>query len=166
MTVRRGNVSGVTVTPLATETSYLYCGRGHEAFELSDEEIRLEDVSRYRMVRHGYSESESKVIRRWNLSAESTSHQTEGIMLLVLTGSFVGFLPDHFAKRWEEQRRIRRIMPDRLQNATDIIAITHKAAQTNPVVRQFLSFFSAWQNEVGTNAARPFDAEEQRSLRG
>lgn len=166
VTVRRGNVPGVSVTPLATETSYLYCARGHEAFELSDEEIRLEDVSRYRMVRHGYSESESKVIRRWNLSAESTSHQTEGIMLLVLTGSFVGFLPDHFAKRWEEEGRIRRIMPDLLQNATEIIAITHKAAQANPVVRQFLSFFSARQDEVGTSAARPFDAEERRSLGG
>jgi DNA-binding transcriptional LysR family regulator len=156
----------VSVTPLATEINYLYCARGHEAFDLPDKEISLEDVSRYRMVRHGYSESESKAIRRWNLSAESTSHQTEGIMLLVLTGSFVGFLPDHFAKRWEEDGRIRRILPDKLKNATEIIAITHKASQANPVVRQFLSFFSAGQEEPDTFAARPINEEAPRSFGG
>jgi LysR family transcriptional regulator, transcriptional activator for bauABCD operon len=166
VTVRRGKMPGVSVTPLATEANYLYCARGHEAFDLRDEEISLEDVSRYRMVRHGYSESESKAIRRWNLSAESTSHQTEGIMLLVLTGSFVGFLPDHFAERWEEEGRIRRILPDQLKNATEIIAITHKASQANPVVRQFLSFLSSRQEEPDRVSARPFNEDVSRSFGG
>jgi LysR family transcriptional regulator, transcriptional activator for bauABCD operon len=164
VTVQRGNVPGVSVTSLATETSYLYCARGHEAFDVSDEEIRLEDISRYQMVRHGYSESESKIIKRWNLSAQSTSHQTEGIMLLVLTGSYVGFLPDHFARRWEEEGRIRRLLPDKLQKATEVIAITHQAAQANPVVRQFLSFLSAHQGEPEAFAARPFNEEAQNSF--
>jgi len=63
-------------------------------------------------------------------------------MLLILTGAYVGFVPDHFANRWEEQGRIRRIRPETLRNSTKIIGITHKAAQANPVVRQFLSFLS------------------------
>jgi DNA-binding transcriptional LysR family regulator len=166
VTVKRGKVPGVSVTPLATETSYLYCARGHEAFELSDQEICQADVSRYRMVRHGYSESESKVIRQWSLSAQSTSHQTEGILLLVLTGSFVGFLPDHFAARWEDEGRIRRILPDRLQNVTEIIAITHKAAQANPVVRQFLSFLSAPQDEPEAFSTWQFNEGAERSFSG
>lgn len=142
VTVQRGNMLGVSVTPLATEVSYLYCARGHEAFETPDDDIRLDDISRFPMVHHGYSVCESDAIRRWNLSVTSTAHQTEGVMLLILTGSYVGFIPDHFAKRWEEQGRIRRIMPDTLKNSTEIIAITHKTAQANPVVRQFLSFLS------------------------
>ena len=145
VSVRRDDLPGVLIKPLGTEVSYLYCGRGHEAFDRPDADIGLGDVSRFRMVRHGYSEAESQTISRWNLSVASTAHQTDGVMFLILTGSYVGFVPNHFAKRWEQAGRIRPIMPDTLKKATEIVAITHKAAQANPVVRQFLSFLSARQ---------------------
>lgn len=143
VSVRRSDLPGVLVMPLAKEVSYLYCGRGHEAFDRADADISLQDISRFRMVRHGYSEAEGQSISRWNLSVASTAHQTDGVIFLILTGSYVGFVPDHFAERWEQAGRIRRIMPDKLKKATEIVAITHKATETNPVVRQFLSFLSA-----------------------
>ncbi len=94
------------------------------------------------MVRHGYSDAESEAIRRWKLTVMATSHQTEGVMLLVLTGRYIGFLPDHFARAWEEKSKIRAILPQKIQKTTEIIAITHKAGKANPMVRQFLSLMA------------------------
>ncbi len=139
VTVMSGPASRIVVTPLATESSYLYCGRGHEAFGRPDSEIDLTDVSRYRMVRHGYSEAESQAIARWNLTVASTSNQTEGVLLQVLSGSCIGFLPDHFAKKWEDEGRVQRILPDTLVNLTEIAAIVHENAQQDPMVHEFLS---------------------------
>ncbi len=137
--------AGIVGIPLGTEVSYIYCGRDHDAFDLPDEKISLEDISRFPFVLHGYSEAEAQAVERWNLSVSSISHQTEGILLLVLSGMYVGFIPDHFARRWEEKGEIRRLLPDTIQNSTGIVAITHKNAQASPIVQQFLSFLPSEQ---------------------
>ena len=153
VTVQRGSSQGIAATPMTMEVSYLYCGRGHEAFDRPDTEISEHDLSRYPMVRHGYSEAESQVIDRWNLSARATSHQTEGVVLPVLSGPFLGFIPDHFAKFREQEGRIRRMMPEKTTKLTKIVATAHRGAKANPIVRQFLPYLSESQEATMQRAA-------------
>ena len=105
LTVMSGPASRVVDMPLATEASYLYCGQGHEAFDRPDSQIDLADVSRYRMVRHGYSVAEGEAIARWNLTVASTSNQTEGVLLQVLSGSCIGFPARPFCKEMGRRRQ-------------------------------------------------------------
>ncbi|MEM7120423.1 MAG: LysR family transcriptional regulator [Pseudomonadota bacterium] len=139
VTVKQGRAPRIVEIPLATEVSYLYCGPGHEAFDCPESEIDLASVSRFRMVRHAYSEAEGQAISRWNLSVASSANQTEGILLLVLGGSYVGFVPGHFARTWEDKGLLRRLLPATLTTVSTITAIVHKNARQDPMVSQFLS---------------------------
>jgi DNA-binding transcriptional LysR family regulator len=125
--------------PLNTETSYLYCGQDHELFGLSDAAITDDLLSRCSLVQHGYSAAERQLVTELNLKPRATSHQTEGILFLVLAGQHLGFLPSHFAREWETNGTIRAIRPGTIVKETQSVIKAQRASLGNPMVRSFLS---------------------------
>jgi DNA-binding transcriptional LysR family regulator len=50
----------------------------------------------------------------------------ESNALLILSGSYVGYLPEHFADHWVQEGRMRVLVPDRIASATRFYLATHK----------------------------------------
>jgi DNA-binding transcriptional LysR family regulator len=125
--------------PLLAEVSYLYCGCDHELFGLPDATITDEILSRCSMVQHGYSAAEKRLVTQLGLTPRATSHQTEGIMFLILAGHHIGFLPSHFARQWEASGAIRSIRPDQIKKETWTAVKAQRASLGNPMVKSFLS---------------------------
>jgi DNA-binding transcriptional LysR family regulator len=125
--------------PLLAEIGYLYCGRDHELFGLADEDITEEMLSRCSLVQHGYSVAEKRLVEQLNLKSRATSHQTEGILFLILAGHHIGFLPSHFARQWERTGEIRAIRPDKIRKETRTAIKAQRASLGNPMVRSFIS---------------------------
>lgn len=124
---------------LFRETGFLYCGNQHPAFEADLPHLPLDALRSLPMVQHAYSVAESRLIKEFGLSPAASTQQTEGVLLLVLTGRYIGFLPDHYARFWERQGRLRAIRPDAVRKVTDIIAFTRRGSPPHPIVRRFLS---------------------------
>jgi DNA-binding transcriptional LysR family regulator len=125
--------------PLLAEVGYLYCGRDHALFGLDDADITDERLSRCSLVQHGYSAAEKRLVGQLGLKPHATSHQTEGILFLILAGQHIGFLPSHFARPWEANGAIRAIRPDQIEKKTWTAIKAQRASLGNPMVRSFLS---------------------------
>jgi LysR family transcriptional regulator, transcriptional activator for bauABCD operon len=125
--------------PLAIETGYLYCGAEHEAFSIADSQLNNERLSNYALVQHGYSSAESRMIAELGLKSAATSHQTEGVLFMVLAGTHIGFLPDHYAAAWEARGMIRRMRPKEIVKKTKTAFKANRASLANPMVSSFLS---------------------------
>jgi DNA-binding transcriptional LysR family regulator len=129
----------VVSVPLLTEISYLYCGREHALFNLEDPEISDELLSRCALVQHGYSTAESRLITQLHLNPQAISHQSEGILFLVLAGWHIGFLPAHYAKSWVAADAIRAIRTADVKKETHLAIKAQRASLDNPMVESFLS---------------------------
>lgn len=100
-------VEGLDQIPLHTELHSLYCGRGHPLFDVNKSDLISADILALPFVKRGYwctEKSRQNVFR--NVAA--TVLQIEPQLLLIRSGNYVGYLPDHYAARWCDAGELRR----------------------------------------------------------
>lgn len=91
---------------LFDEPQGLYCGAGHPVFaQAPDVPLQALDGAEYAQRR--YMAGISMVARLPALVPAAAADNLEAIAMLVLSGRFVGYLPDHAAAAWVAQGRIR-----------------------------------------------------------
>ncbi|EPL6198738.1 LysR substrate-binding domain-containing protein, partial [Acinetobacter baumannii] len=72
------------------------------------------------------------------LDCKATASDREGIAFLILTGKFLGFLPDHYAKKWVEDGVMQPVLKDKMHYSTPICLITHKGKNHNNILKTFM----------------------------
>lgn len=133
------------ITPISTldyrllyeEKSTLYCGDRHPLFNV-DKEITNEELSQLDAVAPSYRMTAETIGLHQQLKCNATATDREGIAFLILTGKFVGFLPDHYANLWLEKKMMRAIAPERMNFSTKIATVTRKGQPTNTILERFL----------------------------
>jgi DNA-binding transcriptional LysR family regulator len=104
--------TGLSYHPLYKEKSNLYCSMHHPLFDQADPDVHLCDSSRLDLVEDPYTDSlpipgYSSVFR-----PAAKADSLEGVALLVMSGDYVGFLPDHYAAILNTTNKLRAIRPD------------------------------------------------------
>ena len=95
--------------PIASEMMGLYCGVQHPLFCATDpQEITRLMRNAHFAERKYLSESAITPLSK-EMKISASAHQIECILLLILTGHFIGYLPDPFASRWIEQGELKKI---------------------------------------------------------
>ena len=130
-------LSGLDYQPLYTERSSLYCSHTHPLFGSAslpdDAQLQALDA-----VAPG-SRMTAETIglhQRFNCSASASDR--EGIAFLILTGQFVGFLPDHYANHWVARGMMRALAPQRFCFDSRIALVTRKGRRPNAILELFL----------------------------
>jgi DNA-binding transcriptional LysR family regulator len=72
------------------------------------------------------------------LNCSATASDREGIAFLILTGKFIGFLPDHYARKWVIDGFMKPIMQNVMHYSTPICLITHKGKNVNIILKTFM----------------------------
>ncbi|MDE9666241.1 LysR family transcriptional regulator [Citrobacter portucalensis] len=134
-------VSGLDYMHLYDEKSNLYCSSRHPLFH-SDGEPDNARLSRLDAVVPSYRMTAESIGMHQLLECSATASDREGIAFLILTGRFVGFLPDHYATHWVDKGMMRVIAPDRLSFSTRIAIVTRKASRPNSILELFLDSLS------------------------
>jgi DNA-binding transcriptional LysR family regulator len=129
---------GLNYLPLYKEKSNLYCSHEHPLFTQEIESISDELLSQYDAVLPSYPQPADIKKQQKTLKATATSTDREGIAFLILTGKFIGFLPDHFALRWIIEETMRPIDPNTRYFNTLFSAITRKGARSHLILEAFL----------------------------
>ncbi len=130
-------LSGLEYSLLYEERSNLYCSHEHPLFaraaEVSNEELKTADavVPSYRMTAEAIG-----LHQLLNFAASATDR--EGIAFLILTGSYIGFLPDHYAATWVEKGLMAPLSPDRLFFEAKLAVATRKGRRQNLILERFL----------------------------
>jgi DNA-binding transcriptional LysR family regulator len=62
---------------------------------------------------------------------------------LILTGRFIGYLPDHYAAAWVQQGRLRALKADSRFYDVSLAAVTRKGRRPHLVLESFLEALAA-----------------------
>ncbi|MDP2570665.1 LysR family transcriptional regulator [Vibrio penaeicida] len=129
-------LSGLQYEPLYNETSLLYCGSGHPLFS---ETVQSVDLTEWDAIVPAYAQT-PKIQSLYNtMKSSATATDREGIAFLLLTGQYLGYLPDHFAQRWVDDGVMKAILPQQYGYSQPFASITRKERRANLVLETFLS---------------------------
>lgn len=104
-------VRGLSFVGLYDEVNTLYCGRAHPLFDVPKADITAHALRGFKAAGRSYWRSD----HRNNQDFANTTASAQGVeqqLILILSGAFLGYLPDHAAARWVEQRQLRQLRPD------------------------------------------------------
>lgn len=135
-------ISGLTYEPLYEEVHGLYCGADHRLFSVSDAELDDDALRREPIVCRGYwRETYRRSIGFENAGA--FVHQIEPQLLLILSGKYLGFLPDHFARRWVGEGRLRQLACQSVAYRCGFDLILKSGHRQTQIVETFLEALRA-----------------------
>ncbi|GAA0780015.1 LysR family transcriptional regulator [Roseibium denhamense] len=138
-------VDGLDAFPLHTETHSLYCGRTHPLFNLPADDIGRAALLELPFVKRGYwctEKSRQNVFR--NVAA--TVLQIEPQLLLIRSGHYVGYLPDHYAERWCIKGELRRFELAEFMYSAQFYLFTARDNRNSGVITTLInSVKSVWQ---------------------
>ncbi|MBV8500478.1 MAG: LysR family transcriptional regulator [Paucibacter sp.] len=95
--------------PLFGESMKLYVGRGHAWFAEAERRWDWADLRRQRLAGLDYHSPNLRLTHARKLERHASASDQEAVALLILSGSFVGFLPDHYAQPFVEAQRMRAV---------------------------------------------------------
>lgn len=129
---------GLHYHPLYKEESQLYCSHEHPLFDRDDDTLSDEELASFDAVMPAYPQAAEIKQQQQGLKVTATSTDREGIVFLILSGRFVGFLPTHNAERWVKEGKLRAIMPEKRHYHTHFSAITRKGARANLLLDAYM----------------------------
>jgi len=87
----------------------LYCGKESPFFDRKEEDISIDEIIAFPHVRRGYFSDVQmpKAHRPFNNQAVASS--IEAMSYFLLSGEFLGFLPNHYAQQWVDKGQLRAL---------------------------------------------------------
>jgi len=125
------------------ETQQLYSGREHALFKLSDQQVTKRVVADSMFAGRSYT-LESKPPKKINFDQRATVAHMESIALMILSGKYIGYLPDHYAWQWENTDEMRAILP-KVYRYEDDFYLGHRVRESN---RAALAFIEIARREI------------------
>ena len=104
---------GLRYKTLFCEKQTLYCGKGHPLFD-AKEMPTIEELEQHDYATRTYYGGSLRTGRFHPKSKHASSGNMDGIVALILSGRFLGHIPDQSAAPWLKQNRIRALLDDEL----------------------------------------------------
>lgn len=128
----------LSYTPLFDEEMLLYCGRQHPLFEPRDEPLSWDELRDYDHAGLGFHSPNMKATRRLGLRRQATVNDQEAIAPLILSGCYIGFLPDHYAETLLRNGDIRRVVATGSTYDVRFVAIQRRSPAPTRIGEAFL----------------------------
>jgi len=119
--------------PLFTSAMNLYCGRGHPLFERAPDELTIQEV-----LDHGDAlVTDHSLFKKKSLDSTSSS-TVESLLVLILSGKYMAYLPDRYAHNWVMNDDIRPLLPETTGYRALYELITQKGQIKNKLLDSFI----------------------------
>jgi DNA-binding transcriptional LysR family regulator len=122
---------------LFSESMFLYCGAAHALFPGGPTDMDWDDLRRYAFAGLGYHSPNMEISQHVHLTRKATGYDQESIATLILSGKFLGFLPDHYAEGFVRQGHMRAIQPGLFRYDCRFFSILRRTPQPSRVTRAF-----------------------------
>ena len=131
--------ASLTYDPLFDETMYLYAGAQHPLFATPDADLGWDGLARQQFAGLGYHSPNMDLSLQKRLPRKATGFDQEAIAHLILSGHFLGFLPDHYAAGFVAQGLMRALNPAVLQYTCSFLGILRRSPAPARATRLFQS---------------------------
>lgn len=116
--------------PLFGETMRLYCAPGHPLFGAPDPALDWAGLRRRRdFAGLGYHSPNMELAHARQLPRSATGFDQEAIATLILSGCFLGFLPEHYAEAFVRAGRMQAVRPQLLRYECDFVSVLRRSPQ-------------------------------------
>ncbi|HEX2887733.1 LysR family transcriptional regulator [Vineibacter terrae] len=126
--------AGLRYEPLFTERQVLVCGRKHPLFGKAEEALTVESVSRHAFIAHGYAQQQIL-----DVPPAGSAFHMEAVALLVLSGRYTGYLPDHQAAHWVDRGEMRVLLSAALGYTARFEIVTRGTGLRSNLVEAFVA---------------------------
>lgn len=134
------SMNGLIFQQLYNEQNWLYCGEQHPLYRV--EQPSTSEIERQPFVGRGYWNKAEHAHHTSNSEA-GTAENMEARLLLILSGGFIGYLPEHLAGLWQHRSRLRALAPDFFSYQAKFSLCIRRDRQRDRHVVAFRDFLSA-----------------------
>ncbi len=125
--------------PLFSEAMCLYAGAGHPWFGQPPERADWRALRQQPLAALGYHSQNMELTHQRRLQRAASASDQEGVALLILSGQYLGFLPDHYARGFVQDGRLRAINPSVLHYRCGFSAIVRRSPEPLRVTQAFVA---------------------------
>ena len=130
------SVSGLRFLPLFKERHNVYCGSGHPLFGLTPKQQAEHTMPSDWAVLRAYHEAFDR--ERFGVTtARAVVTGMESMLILIRSGAYIGYLPDHYAEPWVRKNELCRIERPEFGYHSEHMLITRKAGRETEALRVF-----------------------------
>jgi DNA-binding transcriptional LysR family regulator len=122
---------------LFDETMLLYCGKGHPLFGSNHSKLTWAKLREHHFAGLGYHSPNMELSHRAKLSRKATGFDQEAIATLILSGRFLGFLPDHYAQVFENRGLMKAVLPARFNYVCRFVSLLRRSPKPSRAVLAF-----------------------------
>jgi DNA-binding transcriptional LysR family regulator len=119
------------------ETMLLYCGAAHPLFAAGHEPLTWDSLREHDFAGLGYHSPNMEITHRERLRRDATGFDQESVATLILSGRFLGFLPDHYAEGFVRAGQMRPVQPALFRYACRFSSITRRSPAPSRVTQLF-----------------------------
>jgi DNA-binding transcriptional LysR family regulator len=131
------NSASLSYSELFCETMLLYCGNKHPLFTAKDAQLTWKSLDVYPFAGLGYHSPNMEISQKMRLARKATGFDQESIATLILSGRFLGFLPDHYAKSFEAEGLMRAVKPLRFRYKCVFVSAIRNSSSPPRVAQVF-----------------------------
>lgn len=143
---------GLDYLPVHGENMYLYCGRGHRFFDAPERTLTTDEVRTAAYAGISFNSPNLTYGQALDMHPRAVVQNETMLALLVLSGQYVGFLPDHMAAQFERSGEMRKVLPQRIHYRTSFAAATRRSPEPNRLTRVFLDVLQRNHDAAKTKA--------------
>ncbi|MEY4140102.1 MAG: hypothetical protein RLZZ371_2284 [Pseudomonadota bacterium] len=129
----------LTYDELFTETMYLYASADHALFDpnAGPQPQSWEALRQHAFAGLGYHSPNMELSQQVKLERAATGYDQESIATLILSGQFLGFLPDHYAGPFVREGRLHVLQPQTFTYHCSFFSIVRTSPQPARVTQAF-----------------------------
>ncbi len=122
---------------LFDETMLLYCGLNHPLHGDIGAAFGWADLAAHRFAGLGYHSPNMEISQQKRLPRKATAFDQEAIATLILSGKFLGFLPDHYAASFVTAGQMRALNPALFRYTCNFLGILRRSPEPSRAARVF-----------------------------
>ena len=123
--------------PLFGERMELYCGRGHPLYARRGKRPTLAEVRDCDYAGLSFHSPNMELTHRVGLRRRASVSDQEGVATLVLSGCFIGFLPDHYAASFVQQGLMKKVDAPGCHYDVQFVAVMRRSPAPSRVAQAF-----------------------------
>ncbi len=135
--VSRHHLRGLDYYPLHNENNYLYCAVDHPLFDCKPSEVN-KLLQSAEVITSNYMRDKESRNDGLNYQTSAIAYHDEGIAHLILSGEFIGYLPDHYANYWVEKGLFKAILPEKYSYQIPVVLISSKNNIVSPLANALI----------------------------
>ena len=124
---------------LYSDKQVLFCGRKHPLFDFAPEKITRAVLEQAHFADRGYASANRLPNKGVHFHPTATCYNVEAILILILSGRFISYLPEHYAHPWVQSGDLLPILPDELSLEIEISLAVQRDVRPTSLVRTFIN---------------------------